>query len=490
MTLRVRRLLLAGALTALGGLVAAGLGGAAASQADHTYHGCYQSNGNVYLIGEVGLNASCRHGDTDFVFSLQGPVGPQGAVGPPGPVGPQGPKGDKGDTGAAGANGVSVQATQLAVGDVNCPTGGVQLVSATSATYVCNGPKGDPGAKGADGLSVAATQLAVGDANCPTGGVKLVAAASTAFICNGATGAQGPAGPAGGSSGSAAPDRYAGNYQLLIDGTLAGPVDLVDGCTPSANAVSATNGAGGTTKHLANVTLEPCVFDFGQNVTPALWHWFTADLVSVPERHTVEFVRFSAAGQSIDSIRCTRSYATELAVPHLAPGTVATFLLGGTITPEACVLHGTPPASAGSLPIVPYSMAQAHATIDGVGSADAASVDPFTLELTTSEFRNGGTLVTTLLAGATRLSNLRLHYPATDSAAVGDLRSWFDSFVIQGQSSSTEQRTTTITLHNGGVRFAFDHTGIMRLDPEERLLDGAYRADLFTNGLTLDGTDM
>jgi len=343
-----RRMALIGGLVVVGVLAAAGLGGAA-GVADHAYHGCYQSNGNVYLISESGLRTSCRNGDTEFSFSLQGPIGPQGAQGPIGPQGAQGARGPQGDQGPQGAkgdpgvNGVDMRSTTLPVGDPTCAAGGVQLVSANATTDVCNGANGSDGAngaqgpKGADGMNVQATPLATGDPNCPTGGVKLQAASSTAYVCNGAQGAQGAPGTTGGST-AAAPDRYAGGYLLTVDGVSVGPVHLLDGCANAASVVNLASVALALpVKTIGSPAAEPCEFEFGENVTAVLWQWFQADFAGgLAPTHDFAFERVDGTGHVTSSISCTAGFATRLSVPRLVPGAASSFLLNGELTADRC----------------------------------------------------------------------------------------------------------------------------------------------------------
>jgi len=74
-------------------------------------------------------------------------IGPQGAAGP---IGPQGPKGDTGAAGlpgldgATGPAGQSVTLTQLAIGNANCPNGGVAVNAESGTAYVCSEPPGAP----------------------------------------------------------------------------------------------------------------------------------------------------------------------------------------------------------------------------------------------------------------------------------------------------------------------------------------------------------
>ncbi|MDX2014801.1 MAG: tail fiber domain-containing protein [Myxococcaceae bacterium] len=135
-----------------------------------------------------------------------------GAVGPAGPAGPTGPRGDQGATGPAGQ---SVAVNVLAAGSTDCPTGGVELLSAEGRRVVCNGrdgvsdggggqgPAGPPGPAGmtgpagmqgpagpmgSDGRSVSIATEPPG-ANCPAGGIRangfdLAGMPLTAYACS------------------------------------------------------------------------------------------------------------------------------------------------------------------------------------------------------------------------------------------------------------------------------------------------------------------
>ena len=485
-----RRMALIGGLVVVGVLAAAGLGGAA-GVADHAYHGCYQSNGNVYLISESGLRTSCRNGDTEFSFSLQGPIGPQGAQGARGPQGDQGPQGAKGDP---GVNGVDMRSTTLPVGDPTCAAGGVQLVSANATTDVCNGANGSDGAngaqgpKGADGMNVQATPLATGDPNCPTGGVKLQAASSTAYVCNGAQGAQGAPGTTGGST-AAAPDRYAGGYLLTVDGVSVGPVHLLDGCANAASVVNLASVALALpVKTIGSPAAEPCEFEFGENVTAVLWQWFQADFAGgLAPTHDFAFERVDGTGHVTSSISCTAGFATRLSVPRLVPGAASSFLLNGELTADRCQrpsAGGTNVVS--TAPIQPFSSGEVQASINDVAGGPS-SIDAFATNLVTARGAVGEQRIATLDPVRTEIPNLRLHYD--QAAAVADLQSWFLSFVIQGNDGAAQERTTVVSLHNGGVTLTFGHSGIFRLDPEERVSDNAYRADLYNESMTIAGLD-
>jgi len=89
----------------------------------------------VLLAGVVGLGCSSSKGDP----------------GPQGPTGPSGPPGAPGAQGNSGQAGQSVLSAQLAVGSIDCPTGGSQFTSASGTTFACNGAQGPQGIQGSAG---------------------------------------------------------------------------------------------------------------------------------------------------------------------------------------------------------------------------------------------------------------------------------------------------------------------------------------------------
>lgn len=97
--------------------------------------------------------------------------------------GKDGADGANGADGLAGANGVSVSAVAFTGEKGGCTTGGVQISSAESTTYICNGSSGT-------GVVPVAFTGARGD--CKAGGVEFVSSSgSTTRVCNGTNGANG-----------------------------------------------------------------------------------------------------------------------------------------------------------------------------------------------------------------------------------------------------------------------------------------------------------
>jgi hypothetical protein len=171
----------------IGGL---GLGHAihAHAQTHNVIHACIHQ-GSLYAR-LVNPRDTCKQNEVAVQWNIQGPqglAGPQGVQGPQGvagPGGPQGPPGEKGDLGPPGPQGTAGPAgPQGAKGD----TGATGIQGA-------KGDKGDPGAtgprgpQGDPGQSVTTQTLAMGDTNCPDGGVAVTSASGTSYVCNGTSG--------------------------------------------------------------------------------------------------------------------------------------------------------------------------------------------------------------------------------------------------------------------------------------------------------------
>ncbi len=471
MTTSMRRMVLGAILLVAGAFVATGLAGSTALNADHTYHGCFQSNGNVYLTGESGLNTECRNRDTAFAFNMQGqvgPVGPQGPQGIQGPVGPQGlqgppgPQGIQGPTGAPGANG-------------------------KDGAPGHDGTNGTNGTDGTNGLSVVASVLAFGDAHCATGGVQLSVGASSTFVCNGARGPEGPQGlqgPAGGASSGPTADSYAGNYVLTIDGSIVGGIHLVDGCAQTGAIFSGHTPSGDIVKSLGTTAFEPCTFEFGANATSALWDWFAATFSGNTARHSVEFIR-AQNGRGVSEISCHQALIAGLSVPDLSPGSSSTFLLTARVAPEECT-SSTNASFLSNTQVTPFASSGVSISLPNV-TGGPSSLDGFTLSQPISNNPLAGSRLPTITPGPVQVPNLTLHYRASDTASVADLQDWYHSYVVQGITTAANEFPVTVSLAGGAKVFAFGPSGISRLDPEERASDSAYRADVFPDRVVISG---
>ena len=345
------------------------------------------------------------------------------------------------------------------------PTGVTGAAGATGATGA-TGPGGATGATGAAGHD-------------GKDGVR------------GPAGATGPAGPAGGS-GSQVSDDYAGNYLLTADGTVVGPVELTDGCSYEADVASASTGPSGPpTKHVSSVAITPCKFSFGENVSPALWEWFASDLGGTFDEKNFVFSRVDSSGHVIGTISCQDALATTLGVPQLSPGASSTFLLNGALTPQACTqTAGTGAIIGGSMDIQPFSNSDVHGSVGGIGGGDdAQSIDPFALVLEVTPDTTGISRDPASRAGTFDVPDLTFHYAASDTVAVSDLQSFATDFLINGNNLEGNERTASISLDNGGITLDFDHTGIKKLDAEERQNDSAYAASLYNESVTIGGSD-
>jgi hypothetical protein len=80
-----------------------------------------------------------------------GKNGAQGLAGPAGPAGtagPQGPAGANGKDGTSGTNGTGATTASFSGSQHGCKEGGLEVKSASAATFVCNGEKGANGLTG------------------------------------------------------------------------------------------------------------------------------------------------------------------------------------------------------------------------------------------------------------------------------------------------------------------------------------------------------
>jgi hypothetical protein len=189
------------------------------------------------LTGPPGPAGPAGSDGEDGATGPAGPAGSTGATGPTGAAGTNGEDGEDGEDGAGGAPGERVLTEAVPVGNLNCLTGGVRLVSGTDVTYVCNGSIGASGAQGALGATGAAGADGLTGAVGATGIAGATGAAGLTGIAGltGAVGATGIAGATGaaGFTGTTGADGRQG---------VAG----ADGMSGARGATGTTGAAGAT----------------------------------------------------------------------------------------------------------------------------------------------------------------------------------------------------------------------------------------------------
>ena len=107
-----------------------------------------------FFLGNAPLASNNLNQVLALLVGPKGPPGPAGVAGRDGLIGLNGTNGLDGAPGKAGVPGIGAQTVALAVGDTNCPSGGVKIVDGSgNATYACNGKNGFNGANGANGTN-------------------------------------------------------------------------------------------------------------------------------------------------------------------------------------------------------------------------------------------------------------------------------------------------------------------------------------------------
>jgi hypothetical protein len=239
---------------------------------------------------------------------------------------------------------------------------------------------------------------------------------------------------------------------------------------------------------VSDITVAPCVFDFGQNVDKALWQAFAGDFGSAPSTHNATFTRVSPSGAALGSIVCTAAYFTNLSVPAIDAASNATFVLRATLTPALCRQEAGSGATFPTPAIVPFDATETAAAMSGIPD-QAASTDAFALGLVVSQDDVGITRDPTLLAASVSVPNLQLHYAAT-SSAISPLQALAKSWLVDGNHLNANEFPVTVSLDSGGVTMTFGNAGLISLDPYERSDDNAYRVKLYADTVAITGADV
>jgi hypothetical protein len=252
----------------------------------------------------------------------------------------------------------------------------------------------------------------------------------------------------------------------------------------SASVVVSSPQNGVQPKHIASPEWEPCTFTFGQDMDVRLWQMIGQRYTATPISHTIEFVRVDN-NTDVQHISCQYAYPTQVDVPAIDTASTDTYLITATIQAGTCQINPGTNAAVAKPSVLPFSASQAHATIANVGIKGAVRIDAFTLDMpVVVNTQLGGSVQPTVA----KVPNLTLRYAKSDATEVSDLQSWFQSFVVQGQNTQSDERSATIGLVKNHVSLNFGQTGIFRLDPDERQSDNAYRASLYSETLGVTAT--
>jgi hypothetical protein len=293
-----------------------------------------------------------------------------------------------------------------------------------------------------------------------------LAAALATTLAGGAAALAATPGPAG--TDAAPPDPYQGAWQLMLDGSLAGPVLNVDGCDLAAPVVVSP----GNHKHDGAVAPEPCTFDIGAGMSHNFSAWLNDSLQGGGATHDVQLVRSDVRpGYALDLPHATVAAVT---LPKIDRAAVAPVYLHVALASDQVrrIAATGIQLTARERPILPSTLA---VSVAGQPVPGATSVGPWT-----GAIKLGANVgIAREAAPTVDVGDLPIRVAAT-TAKSADVAGWAQGVMLNGRM---DERPVTVSV--GGMTLTLGGAAPHRADLVPRA-DGALTYDLYaeTAGLT------
>jgi phage tail-like protein len=284
------------------------------------------------------------------------------------------------------------------------------------------------------GTAAGATGVALGAAALGGGRAAAAVAAQTAAPANAAPAAIGPRA------------YSAGHFALELDQALAGFLKNIDGGGVKADVIELQSGTGESFKHIANIKYEDIAIDIGFSLGKPMYDWITASW-------NKQFVRKNGAIVAADFSydrkmrrEFTEALLTEVSFPALDAASKDAGALTVMITPEQTQTKG----DSGKLQ-APTNTKQKQWTpanfrleLSGLDCTRVSKVDAFAVKQKIVEFQPGDErLPPQIEPGKLEFPDLTVTFASTSGQTWS---SWFEDFVIKGNSGSDKEKTGKIVF--------------------------------------------
>jgi len=209
-------------------------------------------------------------------------------------------------------------------------------------------------------------------------------------------------------------------------------------------------------KHLSGIRFEPIAIAASSRRARPLFDWITAAWQGTLAQKNGAVIRVDVNGRPQAKREFVKAILVETTVPMLdgASNNPADFIVRlapertRDVTPPATL----PPTSPGD---APFLSANFRLNIVGLDCTRVSKIDAFTV-------KHNPTPAT----GVPEFPNLRIELSAVDA---GTWRNWFQSFVIDGHSSATDEKSGSLSLLNANLTTVlatinFFNLGIFRLE--------------------------
>jgi hypothetical protein len=249
-----------------------------------------------------------------------------------------------------------------------------------------------------------------------------------------------------------------GSFFLELEGQSV-RVKSIEGGAPVGVVLTAAPAAGAhfREKHLSGVRFEPIAIAASSRRARPLFDWITTAWQGTLAQKNGAVIRVDVNGRPQAKREFVKAILVETTVPMLdgASKNPADFTVRlapertRDVTPPATLPPSTPGKDA------PFLSANFRLDIVGLDCTRVAKIDSFTVKHNSPP-----------ATGAPEFPNLRIELSAVSA---GTWRTWFQSFVIDGHSSATDEKSGSLSFLNANLTTVlatinFFNLGIFRLE--------------------------
>src|SRR5262245_11064201 len=245
-----------------------------------------------------------------------------------------------------------------------------------------------------------------------------------------------------------------GSFILELEGQSV-PVKSIEGGAAVGVVMTAAPAAGAhfREKHLSGVRFEPIAIAASSRRARPLFDWITTAWQGTLAQKNGAVIRANATGTSQAKREFVKATLVETTVPMLDAASRVRLAPERTrdVTPPTSLPPVGPPTPGDAT----FMSANFRLDIVGLDCTRVFKIDSFTVKHNL-----------TPATGVPEFPNLRIELSA---ASAGTWRTWFQSFVIDGHSSATDEKSGSLSFLNASfttvlATISFSNLGIFRLE--------------------------
>ena len=249
------------------------------------------------------------------------------------------------------------------------------------------------------------------------------------------------------SSSQAATSSYRGyggsKFALSLDGIQAGPVNGVEGGTPTTDVVVEKLGSDNIThKHVAGLKYEDLSFTTGLDSKP-LNDWIAATLKGQHVRKNGSVIAADNTNRSVSELEFFNGIITGVTFPALDGASKDAASIAVSLAPEYTRAKAGSGAGAGFVPksLKKWTPANFRFDMTGLDGSHINHIDAITIAQKVTENQVGELRDYEKTPSSLEIPNVKL---TMSEAYAGTWASWLDDFLVKGNNSNDKERDGSI----------------------------------------------